>query len=111
MTERKGSAFAGLGVAIITPFRDGHLDKDRLREQIEFQISAGNNFFGSGWDDRAESPTLSHEEHECVISEVIQLAAGRCKVMAGTGSNSTAECFRPTRWAAREGADASLQSP
>ncbi len=44
MTIRKGSDFAGLGVAIVTPFRDGHLDRDRLREQIEFQINAGTNF-------------------------------------------------------------------
>jgi 4-hydroxy-tetrahydrodipicolinate synthase len=52
---------------------------------------------------------LSHEEHERVISEVVQIAAGRVKVMAGTGSNSTAEALRLTRWAAKEGADASLQ--
>lgn len=108
MTDRKGSAFAGLGVAIVTPFRDGHLDRDKLREQIEFQIAAGTTFLVPVGT-TGESPTLTHEEHERVISEVIQLAAGRCKVMAGTGSNSTAEALRLTRWAAREGADASLQ--
>ena len=56
-----------------------------------------------------ESPTLSHPEHEQVISEVIQIVAGRAKVMAGTGSNSTAEAISLTKWAASEGADATLQ--
>ncbi len=55
-----------------------------------------------------ESPTLSHDEHERVISEVVQAAAGRIKVMAGTGSNSTREALRLTRWAAKAGADAAL---
>jgi 4-hydroxy-tetrahydrodipicolinate synthase len=55
-----------------------------------------------------ESPTLSHEEHERVISEVVQAARGRIKVMAGTGSNSTTEALRLTKWAAQEGADAAL---
>jgi len=56
-----------------------------------------------------ESPTLSHAEHERVISETIQIAAGRIKVMAGTGSNSTNEAISLTQWAAKEGADATLQ--
>jgi 4-hydroxy-tetrahydrodipicolinate synthase len=51
---------------------------------------------------------LTHEEHERVISEVVQASAGRIKVMAGTGSNSTAEALRLTKWAAKEGADAAL---
>lgn len=105
---RKGSEFAGLGVAIVTPFRDGQLDVAKLREQIEFQIDAGTNVLVPVGT-TGESPTLTHEEHERVISEVVQMAAGRCKVMAGTGSNSTAEALRLTRWAAKEGADASLQ--
>ncbi len=108
MSERKGSSFAGVGVAIITPFRDGKLDTDTLKAQIEFQIAAGTNFLVPVGT-TGESPTLSHDEHERVISEVIQLSAGRCKVMAGTGSNSTAEALRLTRRAAKEGADASLQ--
>jgi len=105
---RKGSEFGGLGVAIVTPFRDGQLDVAKLREQIEFQIAAGTNVLVPVGT-TGESPTLTHEEHERVISEVVQMAAGRCKVMAGTGSNSTAEALRLTRWAAKEGADASLQ--
>ncbi len=105
---RKGSEFAGVGVAIVTPFRDGQLDVAKLREQIEFQIEAGTNVLVPVGT-TGESPTLTHEEHERVISEVVQMAAGRCKVMAGTGSNSTAEALRLTRWAAKAGADASLQ--
>src|SRR5580704_6558318 len=56
-----------------------------------------------------ESPTLTHEEHERVIAIVVEAAAGRAKVMAGTGSNSTAEAIRLTRFAARSGVDGSLQ--
>jgi len=106
--KRKGSDFAGVGVAIVTPFRDGILDQTKLREQIEFQIQAGVNVLVPVGT-TGESPTLTHDEHERVISEVVQMAAGRCKVMAGTGSNSTAEALSLTRWAAKEGADASLQ--
>lgn len=108
MEKRKGSSFAGVGVAIVTPFRDGALDVAKLKEQIEFQIAAGVTFLVPVGT-TGESPTLTHEEHERVISEVVQLAAGRCKVMAGTGSNCTAEALRLTRWAAKAGADASLQ--
>jgi 4-hydroxy-tetrahydrodipicolinate synthase len=104
---RKGSAFAGLSVAIVTPFRGGQLDVKLLREQIEFQIAAGTNCL-CPVGTTGESPTLSHEEHERVISEVVQTARGRIKVMAGTGSNSTAEALRLTKWAAKEGADAAL---
>jgi len=90
-----------------TPFRDGKVDVDALREQVEFQVTAGTAcVVPTGTT--GESPTLSHEEHERVISVVIQAVAGRIKVMAGTGSNSTAEALRLTRWAAKEGADAAL---
>lgn len=108
MTQRKGSEYAGLSVAIVTPLKDNVLDVGRLREQVEFQIAAGTTCLVPVGT-TGESPTLSHEEHERVISQVVQIAAGRCKVMAGTGSNSTAEALRLTRWAAKEGADASLQ--
>ncbi len=108
MSQRKGSEYSGLSVAIITPIRDNVLDVARLREQVEFQIAAGTKCLVPVGT-TGESPTLSHEEHERVISEVVQIAAGRCKVMAGTGSNSTAEALHLTRWAAKEGADASLQ--
>lgn len=108
MQKRKGSDFAGVGVAIVTPFKNGALDVAKLKEQIEFQIGSGTTFLVPVGT-TGESPTLTHDEHERVISEVVQLAAGRCKVMAGTGSNCTAEALRLTRWAAKAGADASLQ--
>jgi len=103
----KGEAFAGLSVALTTPFKDGELDVPRLREQIEFQIAAGTHCL-CPVGTTGESPTLSHEEHERVIAEVVQIAAGRLKVMPGTGSNSTREALRLTRWAAKAGADAAL---
>jgi 4-hydroxy-tetrahydrodipicolinate synthase len=104
---RKGSAFAGLSVAIVTPFKDGAVDYPKLREQVDFQITSGTTCLVP-CGTTGESPTLSHEEHERVISEVVQAARGRCKVMAGTGSNSTSEALRLTKWAAKEGADAAL---
>jgi 4-hydroxy-tetrahydrodipicolinate synthase len=103
----RGEAFAGLSVAMTTPFDGDHVDFDRLNEQIEFQIAAGTNCLVPVGT-TGESPTLTHDEHEQVISAVIQAAAGRIKVMPGTGSNSTAEALRLTRWAAKEGADAAL---
>ncbi|MCH8047796.1 MAG: 4-hydroxy-tetrahydrodipicolinate synthase [Planctomycetes bacterium] len=106
MTTR-GEAFAGLSVALTTPFKDGQVDYALLSEQIEFQIAAGTTCL-CPVGTTGESPTLSHEEHEQVISAVIQAAAGRIKVMPGTGSNSTTEALRLTRWAAKEGADAAL---
>ena len=96
MVQRKGSEYAGLSVAIITPLRDNVLDVPRLREQVEYQIAAGTTCIVPVGT-TGESPTLSHEEHERVISEVVQIAAGRVKVMAGTGSNSTAEALHLTR--------------
>lgn len=106
MTTR-AEEFAGLSVAITTPFADGAVDYDKLAEQVEFQIAAGTGCLVPVGT-TGESPTLSHEEHDRVISSVVQAAAGKIKVMAGTGSNSTAEALRLTKWAAREGADAAL---
>jgi len=104
---RKGSDFAGLSVAMTTPFEGGQIDDELLRTQVEFQIKAGTKcLVPTGTT--GESPTLSHDEHERVISIVVQSASGRAKVMPGTGSNSTAEALRLTKWAAREGADAAL---
>jgi 4-hydroxy-tetrahydrodipicolinate synthase len=104
---RKGSVFAGLSVAIVTPFKDGQIDFPTLRAQVEFQVQAGTTCV-CPVGTTGECPTLSHEEHERVISEVVQAAAGRIKVMAGTGSNCTTEAIRLTKWAAKEGADAAL---
>ena len=103
----KGEAFAGLSVAITTPLKNGQVDYDLLRKQVEFQVQAGTKCL-CPVGTTGESPTLSHDEHERVISAVIETAAGRIKVMPGTGSNSTHEALRLTRWAARSGADAAL---
>jgi 4-hydroxy-tetrahydrodipicolinate synthase len=103
----KGEAFAGLSVALTTPFKDGELDVGRFKEQIEFQIAAGTNCI-CPVGTTGESPTLSHDEHERVIAAAVEIAAGRIKVMPGTGSNSTREALRLTKWAANKGADAAL---
>ena len=103
----RGEAFAGLSVALTTPFRDGEIDFDRLKEQVDFQVAAGTTcLVPTGTT--GESPTLTHAEHERVIAAVVESAAGRIRVMAGTGSNSTAEALRLTKWAADAGADAAL---
>jgi 4-hydroxy-tetrahydrodipicolinate synthase len=99
--------FAGLSVALTTPFRQGQVDIESLQRQVEFQIQAGTTCVCPAGT-TGESPTLSHPEHERVISAVVEAAAGRIKVMAGTGSNSTDEALRLTRWAAKAGADAAL---
>jgi len=99
--------FAGLSVAMTTPFRDGQIDIDALKRQVEFQIEAGTTCL-CPVGTTGESPTLSHPEHERVIGAVVEAAAGRIKVMPGTGSNSTDEALRLTSWAAKTGADAAL---
>jgi 4-hydroxy-tetrahydrodipicolinate synthase len=104
----KGEAFAGVGVAIVTPFKNGEIDYDLFRQQIEFQIAAGTTFL-CPVGTTGESPTLSHEEHDRVIAFVVETVAGRIKVMPGTGSNNTAEALRLTKVAEKVGADAALQ--
>ena len=99
--------FAGLSVAMITPFRDGQVDVDALQRHVEFQIAAGTTCV-CPVGTTGECPTLSFAEHERVISAVVEAAAGRIKVMAGTGSNSTEEALELTRWAAKAKADAAL---
>ncbi|HUY90137.1 MAG TPA: 4-hydroxy-tetrahydrodipicolinate synthase [Pirellulales bacterium] len=103
----KGEAFAGLSVALTTPFRNGEVDYDALRAQVEFQVAAGTKCL-CPVGTTGESPTLSHDEHERVIASVVEFSAGRAKVMPGTGSNSTREALRLTKWAAKAGADAAL---
>ncbi len=103
----RAEAFAGLSVAITTPFRDGQIDTQLLRAQIEFQIAAGTTCLVPVGT-TGESPTLSHDEHERVIASVVEIAAGRVKVMAGTGSNSTSEALRLSKFAQKAGADAAL---
>ena len=104
----KGEAFAGLSVAIVTPFKGAEVDYDTLRAQLEFQIAAGTNCIVPVGT-TGESPTLSHEEQDRVIAFVVETVAGRTKVMPGTGSNSTSEALRLTKFAEKCGADAALQ--
>lgn len=103
----RGEQFAGLSVAMVTPFRDGEVDYALLEEHVEFQVRAGTTCL-CPVGTTGESPTLSHPEHREVIAAVIKAAAGRIKVMPGTGSNSTQEALELTRWAAQVGADAAL---
>jgi 4-hydroxy-tetrahydrodipicolinate synthase len=103
----KGREFAGCTVALVTPFRDGELDGQALCDAVDWQIAQGTPVI-SPVGTTGESPTLSHDEHERVISLVVERAAGRAKVLAGAGSNSTAEAVRLTRFAAKAGADGAL---
>jgi 4-hydroxy-tetrahydrodipicolinate synthase len=99
--------FQGSLVAMVTPFRDGQVDEAKLRELVEFHVTHGtDDLVPCGTT--GESPTLSHAEHKRVIEVVIEAAAGRIPVVAGTGSNSTAEAIDMTVHAARAGADAAL---
>ena len=103
----KGHAFAGLTVALVTPFRNGEVDEAALRRLVDLQVAQGTHCV-SPVGTTGESPTLSHDEHERVIAIVCEQAAGRVKVMAGTGSNSTREAVRLTKYAQKCGADAAL---
>jgi 4-hydroxy-tetrahydrodipicolinate synthase len=98
---------AGCTVALVTPFRDGEVDYQALRDSVEWQISQGTPVL-SPVGTTGECPTLSHEEHERVIATVVDQVDGRAKVMAGTGSNATSEAIRLTKFAAKAGADAAL---
>lgn len=100
-------SFAGTYTALVTPFKNGVFDREAFRALIEAQISGGvEGIVPVGTT--GESPTLTHEEHTEVIQTAIEAARGRCKVVAGTGSNSTAEAISLTREAERLGADAAL---
>ncbi len=94
-------------VAIVTPFKNGKVDEDALRELIEFQIENGTHGIVP-CGTTGESPTLSHEEHEYVIEVTVQAVNRRVPVITGTGSNSTKEAIRLTRFAKEIGADAAL---
>jgi 4-hydroxy-tetrahydrodipicolinate synthase len=93
--------------ALVTPFRHGSVDWDRLDYLVEFQIERGIDWIVP-CGTTGESPTLSHDEHGRVVDAVIAKANGRIPVMAGTGSNSTAEAIYRTQHAEKAGADAVL---
>jgi 4-hydroxy-tetrahydrodipicolinate synthase len=107
MKKTKGEQFAGVTVALITPFQDGAIDFPALRRLVDWHIEQGTDAL-SPVGTTGESPTLDHEEHERVIAAVVEQARGRLKVVPGTGSNSTREAIRLTRFAKRAGADGAL---
>lgn len=99
--------FKGAIVAIITPFKNGQVDEEALRKLIEFQIANGTSGIVP-CGTTGESATLTHEEHDRVIEITIDAAKKRVPVIAGTGSNSTAEALRLTKHAYEAGADGAL---
>jgi len=99
--------FQGSMVALVTPFRDGRVDFKTLDSLVEFHLEAGTDVLVP-CGTTGESPTLSHEEHDKVIEAVVKRAAGKIPVVAGTGSNSTAEALRLTKHARDVGADGVL---
>ena len=99
--------FKGSMPALVTPFQNGELDLDTLKRLVEWQISEGSTGLVPVGT-TGESPTLTHDEHETVIAEVVKAAAGRVPVIAGAGSNNTVETIRFVEFAKEIGADAAL---
>ena len=99
--------FQGSFVAMVTPFKGGKVDEAKVRELVEFHIAHGTDgLIPCGTT--GESPTLSHDEHKRVVEVVIGAARGRIRVVAGTGSNSTAEAIDLTTHAEQAGAAGAL---
>ena len=93
--------------ALVTPFKNGELDLVTLKKLVDWHIDQGSTGLVPVGT-TGESPTLSHEEHEIVVEEVVKAAAGRVPVIAGAGSNNTVEGIRLIQHAERVGADAAL---
>jgi 4-hydroxy-tetrahydrodipicolinate synthase len=100
--------FTGAMVALITPFQGGEVDFRTLDELIDFQLENGIDGI-SPCGTTGESPTLSHPEHREVIERVVRAVGGKVPVIAGAGSNSTAEAIELTAFSKKVGADATLQ--
>ncbi|MEP2718584.1 4-hydroxy-tetrahydrodipicolinate synthase [Pseudophaeobacter sp.] len=99
--------FKGSMPALVTPFQNGALDLDALKRLVDWHIAEGSSALVPVGT-TGESPTLSHDEHEAVIAEVVKAAAGRVSVIAGAGSNNTVETIRFVEFAKKAGADAAL---
>ena len=99
--------FTGSMPALVTPFADGVVDVDALRRLVDWHVAEGSRALVPVGT-TGESPTLSHAEHEGVIEAVVRAAAGRLPVIAGAGSNNTAEAIRLVTHARDVGADAAL---
>ena len=98
-------------VAIVTPFNtDGSLDEAKLQELVEFQIQNGTHGIVP-CGTTGESPTLTHDEHDRVVESTVTAVDNRVQVIAGAGSNSTAEALRLVKHAKSVGADGALLSP
>jgi 4-hydroxy-tetrahydrodipicolinate synthase len=99
--------FKGIYTALITPFKNGKVDEKAFQSFVEWQVKEGvHGLVPVGTT--GESPTLTHDEHNRVIDLCIEAARGKVPVMAGTGSNSTAEAIYSTLHAKKAGADAAL---
>jgi 4-hydroxy-tetrahydrodipicolinate synthase len=99
--------FEGVMTALVTPFQNGEVDEKALGDLVELQIAAGvDGLVPCG--STGESATLSHAEHRRVMEVVVETAAGRVAVVAGTGSNSTQEAIALTGYAVEAGADGAL---
>src|SRR5262245_27619459 len=103
----RGEKFAGLTVALVTPFKNGEIDFAELGKLVDWHVEQGTDALAPVGT-TGESPTLDHEEHERVIAAVCERARGRIKVVPGTGSNSTKEAIRLTKFAKKAGADGAL---
>jgi 4-hydroxy-tetrahydrodipicolinate synthase len=99
--------FTGSMVALVTPFKNGKLDKKGLRALVTFHLNNGTDVI-SPCGTTGEAATLSLEEHEQVVNIVVDAAGGKVKVLAGTGSNNTAEALRLTKHAVKAGVDGCL---
>ncbi len=99
--------FSGSMVALVTPFKNGQVDRASLEGLVEFHMQSGTHGIVP-CGTTGESATLSHQEHDEVIRSVIHSVNRRIPVIAGTGSNSTAEAVRLTREAEKSGADGAL---
>jgi 4-hydroxy-tetrahydrodipicolinate synthase len=99
--------FRGTFTALVTPFRNGDIDFAAFEKLIEAQVAAGiTGVVAVGTT--GESPTLTHEEKESVIQQTVKIARGRCKVIAGTGTNSTRDAIAATKFAETVGVDGAL---
>ena len=99
--------FKGTYTAIVTPFKNGQIDEDGFRKLIDFQIAGGvDGIVPVGTT--GEAATLDYDEHLRVIEIAVQQAKGRCKIIAGTGSNSTREAIELTQKAEKLGIDCAL---
>jgi len=109
MSATRGELFAGVTVAIVTPFKNGEIDWDGLGQLVDWHVAEGTDGLAP-CGTTGESPTLDHDEHERVVAFVCERARGKLKIMAGTGSNSTREAIRMTKAAKKAGRTARCKS-